>query len=665
MQSSDRQPLSRHDPQEHILSGAESATNRAPAPAVNAIMARLGLARECDEPGGDTTRLARDLTDPSWRVRVQTTQKLGKMGKQAPLELLLVALSDEEGSVRAAAARALGRNPRPAALAGLVKALEDMEWVVRAEAALALGQMGTLAPLEPLLAAARDSDASVRAAANRALGLVGAEHALEPLDAALQDEDWSVREAATLALGQLDGEDVLPSLLNARLDQDPTVRKAAETSLQHISSQPFPWTPPPSDTFAQWLERIRYPQAYRAASEEQPPAFAGRSVYTWQGQSRTSPAAARVKETRQQRLRALVTWSRKISHLAEGLLAAALMVCLIVAWLIIATQPRTTPVQLGSNNASLALTTYREHDSSVKQVVWAPDGQTIASADVRGTVCLWRASTGRTLQCYPNSGSVLALTWNSADTLLAAYAEPDQALQVQEYSFDSRPARQLLFQQTNLPGIPSAAAWSTDGATLAFDTGDGLVRIRNIMLSLDITSFQEKHNRYTELAWSADSTQLAALSADGQLQIWNTLTGQHITTLENDQLASIAIWASSNQDSGSSELLFDNTDGAIMRWWYNANSQTQEIYPFLSEKSYNIANISYLSISDLALSPDGSQLLLATSDGIVQARDSLTGNIIYIYTGQSAQVNDIAWSPDGQHIATASMDTTVQIWQEL
>lgn len=663
MQSSDKQSSAQHDLQEHE-SSEENTAHRAPTPAVNAILARLGLAREREEPEGNTARLARDLTDPSWTIRVQTTQKLGKMGKQAPLELLLVALSDEQGSVRAAAARALGRNPRPAALAGLVKALEDVEWVVRAEAALALGRMGELAPLEPLRAAAQDSDESVRAAASQALGEIGAEHALEPLNTALQDEKWSVREAATLALGQLDGQNVLPSLLSAHLDEDPTVRKAAEASLQQFYPNGVVWTPPPSDSFAQWLERIKYPQAYRTASAEQFPTFAGRSIYTWQGPDKTPVVNTRAKELQQKRLRALVTWSRKISHLAEGMFAAALMVCLIIAWLIIATQPRTTPVQLGSGSTSLALTTYRGHDSSVEQVAWSPDGQTMASADVRGTVCIWQASTGHTLQCHPNSGRVLALTWDSADTLLVAYGEPNQSLQVQEYSFDSKPAQQLLFQQTNLPAIPAVAAWSNNG-TLAFDAGNGVVDIRNILLGFNITSFQEKHTEYSELTWSPDNDQLAALSITGELQIWNPLTGQPIATLESDQQASLAIWASSSQGNGGNELLFDNSsNGSIMRWWYGATGQTQDVIPFLTEKNYNVAGISYLTVSNLSLSPDGSQLLLATSDGIVQARDSLSGNAIYFYTGQNAQVNDIEWSPDGQHIATASMDTTVQIWQE-
>jgi WD40 repeat protein len=659
MQSSSNQFPYQHG--EQTEEQEQSSSTRAPTSAIDAIMARLGLARESDEPASDTSKLAQDLADPSWKIRMQATQKLGKIGKQAPLELLLVALNDQHRSVRAAAARALGRNPRPAAISALVKALTDDEWVVRAEAALALGQMGERAPLEPLLAATRDQDAAVRAAAHKALGEIGAENALEPLDMALQDEDWSVREAATLALGQFDEQTALPLLLDARQDTDPTVRKAAEAILQHFSPESLASLTPPSDSFAQWLERIRSPQRYLASSEEQ---FADTSIYSWHGKGRTplvghpAPEEAHLHK----HARALLNWSRKIAHTAEGLLAAVLIACLIVAWLIIASQTRTTPVQVGSNNPSPASTIYRGHDSSVEHVAWAPDGQTIASADTRGTVRIWQTSTGHTLQTYPHLGKVLALTWSSPSILLVAYAEPNQSLQVQQYSIGTYPFIDLLFQQTNLAAIPSVAAWASDNQTLAFDAGDGMVRVWNVVANLNITNFQEKHTLYSELSWSPDNNQIAALSATGQVQIWDAYTGQHITTLENDQSATLVAWVSCSQKS--SELLFTSLNGTIMRWWYNYTSQAQKVYPFLTKQTYDIANVSYLSISALALSQDRAQLLLATSDGLVQARDALSGNLIYIYTGHSAQVNDIEWGPDRQHIATASMDTTVQVWQE-
>jgi WD40 repeat protein len=622
-------------------------------------MARLGLARVSEEPGADTPKLARDLTDPSWKIRMQATQKLGKMGKQAPLELLLVALNDQQSSVRAAAARALGRNVRPAATSALVKALADEEWVVRAEAALALGQMGEDAPLEPLLAATRDQDASVRAAAHRALSELNAEKALEPLNLALADDDWSVREAATLALGQQDRQSALSALLIALQDKDPRVRQTAETILQCLHPQRSTPQPPPGDSFAQWLEHIRSPQKYLASSEEQ---FAGTSIYSWHGQGPASSAHLSPPGKAQRlHLSTLVSRSRQIAHLAEGLLAAALIVCLLIAWLVIASQSRTAPVQVDSSS-SPAFTTYRGHDSSVEHVVWSPDGQTMASADTRGTVQIWQARSGHSLQTYPHFGKVLALTWSSFNILLVAYGEPDQSLQVQQYSLGTDPSIELLFQQTGLPSIPSVAAWTSDSQTLAFDAGDGVVRTWNIAANFSIVSFQERHTQYSELSWAPDNNRIAALSATGQMQVWEADTGQHIVTLANTQSATLFLWIACSRKSN--ELFFTNMNGAIMHWWYNFSGQEQKVSPFLARPVYNIADIGYASVSALALSPDKTQLLVATSDGLVQARDALSSNLIYIYSGHSAQVNNIAWGPDGQHIATASMDTTVQIWQE-
>jgi WD40 repeat protein len=650
-------PLGKQPPSRYIQQSDEPATQagtvRAPSPAINAILGRLGLARESDEPEGNEAKLARDLTDPSWTVRVEATQRLGKIGKQAPLALLLVALSDQKDSVRAAAARALGRNPRPAAISALVKALEDAVWVVRAEAALALGTMEELAPLEPLLVATHDPDAAVRAAAITALGELGAASARELLNAALQDDDWSVREAATLALANLDEQAALPPrhTLNRHLNGDPVQPQATETDLPQLSAPDSTSSLPPSASFARWLERIEAFQEQLTASEElADPADAPARTET------TSASRSSASSKRLHHATVLRKWPLKLTHLAKGLLIALLIVGLLIAWFVIATRPSTPQRKVGSG----AFTIYHGHMSSVTKAVWAPDGQTIASADTRGTVSIWQANTGHTLLTYPQRGTALALIWNSSSTLLVAYGEPNRSLQVQELTIGTTPPVQMIFQRTNLPGVPSVAAWSVNQQTLAFDTGDGSVEVWNVSANLNLATFQEPHTRCAELLWSPDTPVLAMLSTTGQLQVWDIYTWQNIASLANNQSATSAIWISSSHDGGS--MFFVTPDGTIMKWHYGQGSQT--VTPFLTTQTYNAANINGLTLSDIALSPDGIQLLLATSDGSVQARDAISGNLIYLYQGHSAPVNDIEWSLDSRHIATASQDTTAQIWQE-
>jgi WD40 repeat protein len=218
----------------------------------------------------------------------------------------------------------------------------------------------------------------------------------------------------------------------------------------------------------------------------------------------------------------------------------------------------------------------------------------------------------------------------------------------------------MIFQRTHLPGVPSVAAWSVNQQTLAFDTGDGSVEVWNVSANLKLATFQEPHTRCAELLWSPDTPALAMLSTTGQLQVWDIYTWQNIASLAKNQSATSAIWISSSHGGGSMFLV--TPDGTIMKWHYGQGSQT--VTPFLTTQTYNAANINGLTLSDIALSPDGIQLLLATSDGSVQARDATSGNLIYLYQGHSAPVNDIEWSLDSRHIATASQDTTAQIWQE-
>lgn len=654
------QPLGKQ-PAHHSISSSnkdvgENGPIRAPASAVNAIMGRLGLAREQNESEGDESALARDLADASWAVRVEAIQKLGKIGKQAPLGLLLVGLNDEQSSVRAAAARALARNPRQAAIPALVAALGDTEWVVRAEAAMALGKLQEFTPLEPLQVTLKDKDATVRAAAVEALGDIGTERVLEPLQEALRDEDWSVREAATLALGRMGRQSTLLLLRDPYLESNSSVGEAEEIHVQAISSGIF--SPPPSDSFARWLERIESYEANTLADESDPT----HQISPPMKRTRGSQPAGRASGKNQKRKKTLENsgWSRKLARLAEGLLAAIMIACLIVAWVVI--QPRPRPTQVGSSGSSNppAFTIYRGHDSSVERLAWSPDGHTIASADVRGAVQIWQAGTGRPLFTYQQRGEVLALTWNNANEVLAAYAEQDRTLQVLAFTIGIVQHTQTLFQRTKLPGIPSVAAWSSDRQTLAFDTGDGSIEIWNVLIDLNVTTIQEKRTEHTDLAWSPDSNQLATISADGSLKIWDTFTGQNIFTLTNNQQATAVAWISSGQYGNS--LFFVNVRGDIMEWWCRHSYQRTSL--FLAAQAYNFASTFSSTLSAISLSPDGDQLLLATSSGNIQARDATTGNLIYVYTGHSAQVNDIAWSPDSRHIASASMDTTAQVWQE-
>lgn len=78
------------------------------------------------------------LMNGTKELRVAAAKAFCKMGKDAPAEYLIRALSDDDWEVRAISAKALGELECPAAGDALVTAMSDCEWWVRQNSAAAL-----------------------------------------------------------------------------------------------------------------------------------------------------------------------------------------------------------------------------------------------------------------------------------------------------------------------------------------------------------------------------------------------------------------------------------------------------------------------------------------------------------------------------------------------
>jgi HEAT repeat protein len=142
--------------------------------------------------------LLRTLDDEQREVRWQAFNVLAALGERAPLEPFLTHMRDrrtENQGVRQAAARALGAHPDDAPIEALLFLLRDQnDYSVCVAAAYALSQLGDRAPVEALLEAfARLESYPLRGTVARALVRLGDRAPLEPLIAALDDPDFHAR----------------------------------------------------------------------------------------------------------------------------------------------------------------------------------------------------------------------------------------------------------------------------------------------------------------------------------------------------------------------------------------------------------------------------------------------------------------------------------------
>src|SRR5207248_759493 len=67
-------------------------------------------------------------------------------------------------------------------------------------------------------------------------------------------------------------------------------------------------------------------------------------------------------------------------------------------------------------------------------------------------------------------------------------------------------------------------------------------------------------------------------------------------------------------------------------------------------------------VEDVAFSPDGKTLALASYEGTVQLWDVAGGKLLETLKGHSSAVGALAFSPDGRTLASGGVDHTVRLW---
>lgn len=148
------------------------------------------------------------------------------------------------------------------------------------------------------------------------------------------------------------------------------------------------------------------------------------------------------------------------------------------------------------------------------------------------------------------------------------------------------------------------------------------------------------------LAWDFSGARLTAALDDASIQIWNLKTGNNaLFDFPPGETTGAVAWSPDGSKlvaiNGNSPAVCSAITGDILYVYYGNTS----------------------AILTLAWSPDGTWIATGCTDGNVQVWDATTGLTQVTYSGHRAEVNAVSWSPDSRYIASASSDGTVQIWE--
>jgi WD40 repeat protein/transcriptional regulator with XRE-family HTH domain len=285
------------------------------------------------------------------------------------------------------------------------------------------------------------------------------------------------------------------------------------------------------------------------------------------------------------------------------------------------------------------------HTKSVHNLACAPDGGLLASSGNDATL-LWDLQRGTLLQRLAHPAPVTALTWSPDGRWLASGCF-DGGIRVWE--------RHTCGPATCAQTIPGHSSWvrrlafAPDGSLLVSVSLDSTVKLWQVGEegSLRLRQTLEGHtDRLTPLAWSPDGRTLASSSRDTTIRLWEIEEGRARARLSGH---TAQVWGLAfTPDSRS--LLSGGQDGTLRLW------DVDRLQCVRLRQGYSP------SLFDLDWSPDGMQVVSGGIDPLVSVWEADGGTPPRLLRGQSSIVTGVGWSPDGRRVASSGWDNTICLW---
>ncbi len=297
--------------------------------------------------------------------------------------------------------------------------------------------------------------------------------------------------------------------------------------------------------------------------------------------------------------------------------------------------------------------TLQAYDGRFSDVVFSPDGQTLAGLERSGRIRFWDRCTGQLLQTAggPTRGPFSDLSPTSGVNALAfspdgrrvAGPGPDSGLVL--YAVD-----------TGLPvyrfeGDPRAVmrlGWSPDGRTLVGALSSHTLRV------WDARNGQMIHRRFgghqgpvAAVAFSPDGRTIASASYDRTVKLWKPEDPkQPLATLRGhtDEVRAVA-FSPDGQRIASAGL-----DRSLRVWNAQSGAPLAVIWGHPG------------AVLSLAFGPDSKRVVTASADETVRVWDTTSGQELCTFRGHTGEVVAVAFSPDGRDVASAGADGTARVW---
>ena len=276
----------------------------------------------------------------------------------------------------------------------------------------------------------------------------------------------------------------------------------------------------------------------------------------------------------------------------------------------------------------------------VQSVSFSPDGQTLASGGLDGTIRLWNTSNAhkRTLTGH--------LIWVSSVT----FSPDGQTLASGSWDYTIRlwdavtgRHKKTLIGHTDMV---SSVSFSPNGQTLASGGLGGIIRLWDVSTGAHKRTLTGHTDGVSSVSFSPDGQTLASGSHDSTIRLWDAVTGRHKKTLigHTDMVSSVSF-------SPDGQTLASGSHDSTIRLWDAVTGR------------YKKTLIGHASlIWGVSFNPDKGTLASGGLGGTIRLWDAVTGRHKKTLIGHINGVSSVSFSPDGQTLASGSRDS-IRLWR--
>ncbi|HKQ99309.1 MAG TPA: hypothetical protein VJT09_01475 [Pyrinomonadaceae bacterium] len=318
------------------------------------------------------------------------------------------------------------------------------------------------------------------------------------------------------------------------------------------------------------------------------------------------------------------------------------------------------------------------HKKEITEVIFSPDGETLATGSEDGTVRLWNVNRAETIAILSlaEKHRLGGIVWSPDGRRVMTFSWRDYAKDIQLRVWDAGTGELKATIETNYANYLSDRKWSPDGRLLLTASEDGTVELWDAETGKLQKSFEQSplrpdetksfvksiftlkkyaDLRFTRGYFDSAGQSLLTLSYNHSPKLWDMASGKlrnNLPLTKEDPTDKYLSFPTDPLFSPDRRLVVRHDDDGVS----------------LLDTTTGLVRHSLGEIGNpLAFSPDGLSLLVVTHGPMIKFRsgddelklyDVATGQLTLAFEKIPGGVNTIYWSPEGGHLVMVGSGRT-------